>query len=86
MMKHRIVCNAKTGSVTREWVEDNTPEWVDYESQIADCKQRLAETDYAVIKIAEGVATRKDYADLLAERKALRERIAELEQQRVESA
>ena len=80
MIKQRIICNVNTGKVTREFVEDHAPVWVDYEAQIENCKQRLSETDYAVVKIAEGVAAREDYADLLAERKALRERIGELEQ------
>ena len=84
MMTEKIICNAKDGTVTREWIEDNTPMWVDYPAMIEDCKQRLAQTDYAVVKIAEGVATREEYADLLAERKALRERIAMLEQQQIQ--
>ena len=78
MMTERIICNAKTKTVTREWVENDTPAWVDYEAEIEDCKQRLAQTDYIAIKIAEKVATRKDYADVIAERAALRERINEL--------
>jgi hypothetical protein len=47
---------------------------------IEDCKQRLAETDYVVIKIAEGAASREEYASVIAERVALRERIGMLEQ------
>jgi hypothetical protein len=80
MIKHRIICNAKTGVVTREQVEDNTPVWVDYAAMIEDCKQRLAETDYVVIKIAEGAVSRGEYASVIAERVALRERIGMLEQ------
>lgn len=80
MIKHRIICNAKTGMVTREQIEDNTPVWIDYAAMIEDCKQRLAETDYVVIKIAEGAASREEYASVIAERVALRERIGMLEQ------
>ncbi len=80
MIKQRIICNAKTGVVTRELVEDNTPVGIDYADEIARCKQRLAETDYVAIKIAEGAASHEEYAELIAERKALRERIGEMEQ------
>ena len=60
-------------------MEDNVPLWIDYQCEIEECKQRLAETDYVVIKITEKVATRKDYADIIDERAALRERINALE-------
>ena len=86
MIKHRIICNVKENTITREMVEDNTPVWVDYDAEIEACKQRLAQTDYAVVKIAEGVATREDYAELLAERAAVRERIGALEQLQREQA
>lgn len=78
-MIERIICNVKTGEVRRERMEDHTPEIVDYSDEIAECKQRLAETDYVAIKIAEGAATREDYAAIIEERAALRERIDELE-------
>lgn len=42
-------------------------------------KYKLAETDYAVIKIAEGAATVEEYADVIAQRKEWRARINELE-------
>ena len=67
MIKHRIICNAKTGVVTREQIVDDTPVWVDYAAMIEDCKQRLAETDYVAIKIAEGAASHEEYAELIAE-------------------
>lgn len=50
--------------------------------QIAALKRQLAETDYAVIKIAEGAATVEDYADLIAQRQAWRAEINELEEQK----
>lgn len=49
--------------------------------QIAALKQKLAETDYSVIKIAEGAATAEEYADLIAQRKAWRAEINDLEGQ-----
>lgn len=47
--------------------------------EIADLKAKLAATDYAVIKIAEGSATAEEYAELIKQRKAWRARINELE-------
>ena len=41
-------------------------------SRIAELKVLLAGTDYAVIKIAEGVATAEEYADVIAQRQAWR--------------
>lgn len=76
-----FVCNAKTGEVTIALIEvEDTPELVDYRSEIDECKKRLAETDYVVIKIAEGAAVYEEYAAIIAERRALRNRIAELEE------
>ncbi|MBQ7632876.1 MAG: hypothetical protein IJS88_02020 [Alphaproteobacteria bacterium] len=49
------------------------------EQKIAELKAYLASTDYVVIKIAEGSATAEDYADLIAQRRAWREKINELE-------
>jgi hypothetical protein len=42
-------------------------------------KHFLADTDYVVIKIAEGVATPEDYAEVIAQRQSARARIRELE-------
>lgn len=42
-------------------------------------KQKLTDSDYVVIKIAEGVSKAEDYADVLADRKRWREEINELE-------
>lgn len=86
MMKERIICNVMTGEVRRELFEDNTPEIIDYTAEIAECKQRLAQTDYVAIKIAEGAATREQYADIIGERALLRERIGELERLQKEQA
>lgn len=41
----------------------------------------LESTDYAVIKIAEGVATKEDYADVLKDRAEWRKRINEIEKE-----
>lgn len=47
--------------------------------EIAELKQKLAASDYAIIKIAEGAASREEYADLIAQRAEWRTRINELE-------
>lgn len=57
-----------------------TPEEIK-QMRIAELKMFLADTDYAVIKIAEGAATKEEYADLIAQRQAWRAEINELEGQ-----
>ena len=47
--------------------------------EISELKSKLAATDYIAAKIAEGAATREEYAEELAERAARRNRINELE-------
>ena len=47
--------------------------------EILELKSKLAATDYIAAKIAEGAATREEYAEELAERAAWRNRINELE-------
>lgn len=49
--------------------------------QIAALKRKLSETDYAVIKIAEGAATAEEYAGLIAQRRLWRQQINYLEGQ-----
>lgn len=49
--------------------------------QIAALKAKLAATDYAIIKIAEGAATAEEYADTIALRHEWRDRINALEAQ-----
>lgn len=44
-------------------------------------KQNLVDTDYVIIKIAEGVATKEDYVDIIAQRQVWRTRINELQTQ-----
>lgn len=47
--------------------------------EISELKSKLAASDYAVIKIAEGAATPEEYADLISQRQQWRARINELE-------
>lgn len=48
-------------------------------ARISDLKQQLAETDYVIIKIAEGSATTEEYASVIANRKEWRAEIQRLE-------
>lgn len=48
-------------------------------AEIVELKQKLSETDYAVIKIAEGAATPAEYANIIAKRAVWRSRINGLE-------
>ena len=61
--------------------EEKTPELehIAMAQEISDLKTKLSETDYIAAKIAEGAATREEYAEELAERAAWRARINELE-------
>jgi len=48
------------------------------EQKIITLKRQLAETDYIAAKIAEGSATKAEYADKIAQRLAWREEIRKL--------
>lgn len=48
---------------------------VEREQEIFDLKKMLLDTDYIACKIAEGSATREEYADMIAQRQAWRARI-----------
>lgn len=54
-----------------------TPEEL-IQGEISNLMGFLQQTDYVAIKIAEGAATAEDYADVLAQRAAARQRINEL--------
>jgi hypothetical protein len=49
-------------------------------ARIRVLKRQLADTDYIAVKIAEGSATKSEYATQIAERRAWRTEINELEQ------
>lgn len=48
------------------------------QAEIAELKKKLADSDYAVIKIAEVAATKEEYAELIKHRQQWRARINEL--------
>lgn len=55
------------------------PEEVRRAERISQLKRQLADTDYAIIKIAEGASTAEEYADVIARRQAWRAEINQLE-------
>ena len=68
--------------INNEIVEVEVPDVVQEiptEIQIEELKQKLSDTDYIACKIAEGVATTEEYADVIAQRQAWREEINKLE-------
>lgn len=48
-------------------------------AEIRALKSLLADTDYVGIKVGEGSATHEEYADVLTNRQAWRDKINELE-------
>lgn len=60
--------------------EPTPPMDIQAQFQISKLKKQLQETDYVVIKIAEGEATAEEYAEVLANRKLWREEINSLQQ------
>ena len=61
--------------------EDKAPEIakINARVEISSLKQKLSATDYIAAKIAEGAATKEEYAEKLAERAEWRTKINELE-------
>ena len=73
--RYNITYQEQEGKIITVYVENpQTPQ-----ERIVELKQFLADTDYVVIKIAEGEATNEEYAEVLAERKAWRVEINKLE-------
>lgn len=62
-----------------EGQEPAIPDSVKAEERIRELKQLLSDTDYVAIKIAEGEATAEEYSEVLANRKAWRAEINQLE-------
>ena len=69
------------GKLKLRTTEEKAPELecIAATQEISELKAKLAATDYIAAKIAEGAATREEYAEELAERAAWRARINELE-------
>ena len=74
--------NATIELIEGEYVIVAIPEPTEEEkaqARIAELKRQLSDTDYVALKIAEGSATTEEYADVIAQRKAWRAEINELE-------
>ena len=69
------------GKLKVRTAEEKAPELerITAAQEILELKSKLVATDYIAAKIAEGAATREEYAEELAERAAWRNRINELE-------
>ena len=70
----------KLGVIYTEEPDPEPPAQVQAEREIFLLKAQLRETDYVVIKIAEGAATSEEYSEVIAQREAWRARINELEE------
>ena len=60
-------------------VYERIPDTELIQRRIEELKQYLSDTDYVVIKIAEGVATAEEYTDVIANRQAWRAEINQLQ-------
>lgn len=69
----KININGVTREMTAEELKQQPQASVD--TQIADLKQRLANTDYKAIKFAEGLISAEDYAETKAQRQGWRDEI-----------
>lgn len=74
-----IYKNGKIAIDTKE--EERKAKDTELRAEYDNLALSLANTDYVVIKIAEGVATEKDYADVLKDRAEWRKRINEIEKE-----
>lgn len=71
----------KLGVAYTEEPDPEPPAQVQTEREIFLLKAQLRETDYVVIKIAEGAATTEEYSEVITQRESWRARINELEAQ-----
>ena len=76
---HEVKLNDGFWSVVKK-LEKSAEEKAAEEKQnrIAELKRNLAETDYVIIKIAEGVAYKEEYADVIEQRQAWRDELNKL--------
>ena len=76
--------NIKVNGKVKEIEIPDTVEEIPVEFQIEELKQKLSDTDYIACKIAEGVATIKEYANELQQRQEWREEINRLERSKAQ--
>lgn len=70
---------AKMNNTVIKYDKSSKIEEIPKEMQIAELKQKLADTNDCIIKIAEGSATAEEYSDIIEQRKKWREEINRLE-------
>lgn len=76
------IYDMKTGRpISAPPISKNVIEKIEINNRISELKKNLVDTDYVVIKIAEGAATKEDYADIITNREEWRAEINELEEQ-----
>lgn len=75
----KFALNEDDFEIVEEWVETPIVELIN--NRIDELKRNLNDTDYVVIKIAEGVSTEEEYSAVLENRKQWRAEINELEAQ-----
>ncbi|WP_277030574.1 hypothetical protein [Turicimonas muris] len=74
----------KLGVIYTEEPDPEPPQRVLALREVRELKAKLSETDYAVIKIAEGAANTEEYSEVITQRESWRARINELEAQLAE--
>ena len=70
---------AYTGDTYLKGYAPEKPQSLINQERIKELKKNLSKTDYITAKIAEGAATKEEYADVIAQRQAWRDEINELE-------
>lgn len=70
--------NVSINGILKEIDIPDFVEEIPVEIQIAELKQKLTDTDYIVIKIAEGAATIEEYKEVIAQRQEWRKEIGKL--------
>lgn len=78
--RNGIITSVKlNGEAYNAYINSQPEPTEDKESKIAALKKKLTDTDYIACKIAEGAATREEYAEMIAQRQAWRDEINRLE-------
>ena len=67
------------GELSMQVYDENEYQKNVYQEEMNTLKQQLADMDYKTSKYADGEYTQEEWAEIVAERKAIRERIRELE-------
>lgn len=78
----KILSNGHYREATESEITEMT--YISDEDKIEELKQKLADTDYIACKIAEGVATAEEYAEMISQRQAWRNEINELERRNIQ--